>query len=64
MTMSSRPVRDEVPHADVSRRVVEKLQRMTAEEAKASLVRSGIITPDGELTEPYRYDVEQARRHT
>jgi len=37
---------------------------MTAEEAKASLVRSGIITPDGELTEPYRYDVEQARRHT
>lgn len=55
--------REEVPHADVSRRVVEKLKQMTPDEAKTTLVRAGIITPDGELTEAYRYDPTRAGQH-
>lgn len=43
------------PHANaaVHKRIMERLATMTPEEFLATLVRSGICTPDGKLTEHY-----------
>jgi hypothetical protein len=43
------------PHANAEAhaRVMARLEKMTPEEFLASLVRAGICTPDGKLTEHY-----------
>jgi hypothetical protein len=44
------------PHRDVEahERLMEYLEQMTPDEFFQSLVRAGIYTPEGELTEHYR----------
>jgi hypothetical protein len=43
------------PHAnaEVHKRIMEKLARMSADEIFETAVRAGIYTPDGRLTEHY-----------
>lgn len=48
--------RPSVPHAEATRRALDSLRRMKPAEAKATLVRSGILTADGKLTPPYGGD--------
>jgi hypothetical protein len=40
----------------VLRKALEDMQRMSVEELFALAVRTGLYTPDGELTPPYRDD--------
>ena len=47
-----------LPHAAAHERVMERLRTMTPEEFLASLVRSGICTPDGKLTPFYAGEPE------
>ena len=44
------------PHAnaEVHRRIMEKLSKMTKEQLAQTVVDAGICTPEGELTEHYR----------
>jgi hypothetical protein len=48
------------PHAnaEVHKRIMAHLSAMTPEEFLATLVRSGICTPDGKLTEQYVGDAD------
>jgi hypothetical protein len=63
---SSRPPDGKLPislpphaNAEVHKQVMHHLATMTREEFVASLVRSGICTPDGKLTEYYAGDAEE-----
>lgn len=49
------------PHRDVEahERLMEHLEQMTPEEFFKSLVRAGIYTPEGELTEHYRTNSDE-----
>jgi len=42
------------PLETVMARVQARIKRMTKAEGRQSLVRAGIITPDGKLAPPYR----------
>jgi hypothetical protein len=44
------------------RRALAELMRLTPREAFELAVRAGILTPDGELTEPYRTDPDPSYR--
>lgn len=43
----------EVPHAQVTEKVLATLKAMSKTELHETLVRSGIVTEDGELAPPY-----------
>ena len=43
----------ELPHAQLTKIILEKLEKMTPEEIKKTFIDSGILTKDGELTEKY-----------
>lgn len=43
----------QLPHAQLSKIILEKLEKMTPEEIKKTFIDSGILTEDGKLTEKY-----------
>ncbi|NJK32148.1 MAG: hypothetical protein HC927_06910 [Deltaproteobacteria bacterium] len=49
-----------LPHAEAHARLRERLRTMTDEEFHASLIRTGILNPDGTLADYYRDDTEVA----
>lgn len=48
----------EVPHAQATRDALERLNELTPDEARETFVRSGILTPDGQLAPEYRDDAD------
>lgn len=44
----------EVPHADITKKIIEYLKEATAEEAFQTFVKSGILTPDGRIHPNYQ----------
>lgn len=69
MSTNGRPTLDpEAPGLDEEtrrrRRVLAEMERYSAEEMFQLMVRAGVYTPDGELTEPYRSTEPSACRPT
>jgi len=52
----------DAPHAATTRRVLAGLEKMSAEAAKDTFVRAGIIDAAGGLTPPYKAPSTPARR--
>lgn len=50
----SREPSNEAPHAEVTRKVLAKLRKMSKAESLKTFVDAGIVTKGGKLTKPYR----------